>query len=150
MAKSKNKEKIEELEKRIAELDHNWKRALADYANLEKRVAEEKKAIGDFANMVLLLELLPILDNLSKAAHSLKNEGLDLVLKQFKDILEKVGVKEFGRSGDHFNPEIHEALSVDDDAENEKIVEVFTPGFLLHDRLLRPARVKVGKKNDQN
>ena len=82
------------LEKRIGDIENQWKRALADYRNLEKRVDKEKAAFIKLANATLIDKLLPVLDSLEKCGEHLKNKGLNFTLAQFKKVLESEEVKE--------------------------------------------------------
>jgi molecular chaperone GrpE len=86
MNKDSDVQKNTELEEQIQELENNWKRALADYKNLEKRVAEEKEGIVSFSNLVLISELIPVLDNLEMLEKHIDDIGLKLVVKEFKQI----------------------------------------------------------------
>ncbi|HSX39824.1 MAG TPA: nucleotide exchange factor GrpE [Candidatus Saccharimonadales bacterium] len=135
------------LEERISELENNWKRALADYKNLEKRVSEEKEALRDFANLVLLSRLLPILDNLEMAQVHLNDEGLKYTIKEFKQVLEDEGLREIDPTNKEFDAATMEAVEMVDGEEN-KVIEPLRKGYLLRDKLIRPARVKVGKKKE--
>jgi molecular chaperone GrpE len=137
MAKQKNLEH--------EELQQKYLRALADYQNLEKRVEREKDLFVKFANSILILKMLPILDNLERAGEHLKDQGLDLVIKQFQESLSQEGIKEIEAAGAEFNPEIHEAIEKVP-GEEGKVVEVLEKGYKLGDRVIRPAKVKIGGK----
>lgn len=146
MVKTKDKEKIKELEARVEELTNNWKRALADYSNLEKRIASERQNLTTFSKQLLIIELLPVLDNLVRAARNLKDEGLNLVVREFEGILQNFGVKEFGRTGENFDPNLHEVVAVNGSETEGKIIEVFSKGYKINDKMVRTAKVKVGQK----
>jgi len=137
-------EKIKHLEGRIQELENNWKRAVADYRNLERRTAEEQVAFASFANQILLRELLPVLDALESAVDHLKDEGLGLAVTKFKNILGDFNVREIDVAEKIFDATIMEAIETVDGEEN-KVVAVTEKGYMIGDRILRPARVKVGK-----
>lgn len=122
-----------------------FKRARADYLNLEKRVASEKEVIVSFANEVLIARLLPFLDGLEKAAGDVKSEGLNLVLNEFKKVLIEAGVSEIEAKDKMFDPNFHEAVEVAE-GEEGKVVEVVRKGYVLRGKVIRPGRVKVGKK----
>ena len=92
------------------ELEGQLKRALADYQNLEKRVEEERKLLSKLSASLLIEKLLPVLDNLEKAQIHLKDQGLEIVIKQFEDILTQEGVEEIAAEGAQFNPHYHEAI----------------------------------------
>lgn len=137
------KQKIEDLEKKIEELENSWKRALADYKNLEKRVEEDKKSWGLFANENLLLNLLPVLDNLEKVLEHSKDEGIKITLKEFLSILKASGLEEIDPKGEIFDPMKMEAIEVIEGKKDE-IVETVSKGYFLNKKLIRPAKVKVG------
>lgn len=131
----------------IEELTNRWKRALADYQNLEKRGQAEKASLIRFANEELILKLLPVLDSLEKAAEHLTNKGLDLILKQLRQVFEEEGLEEIVCLNQKFDPSFSECLEVIP-AENEDLVaEIIQKGYKLNGRVIRPAKVKVtGKK----
>lgn len=143
------KEKNIVLEAQNKDLDNKLKRALADYQNFEARVAREKKEFFDFAKTEIVLEFLPILDNLERAAKSIKDSGLQFVLKQFSDTLEKQGILAFAEKGETFDPHKHDCVEVVSGEEN-KIIEVLEKGFKLKDKIIKPAKVKVGKNQVKN
>lgn len=132
-------------DKQIEELTNNWKRALADYQNLEKRMSQEKKEWGKFATGDLILKLLPVLDNLEKAARHLKNTGLNLALKQFLDVLRNEGLEPLEVVGKEFNPQEMECLEVVAGDEENKVAEEVRRGYKLEGKVLRVAQVKVTK-----
>lgn len=140
-----NDKKTQELKKTLQEMENNWKRALADYRNLEKRVAEEKEDISKFANFVLVSQLLPILDNLELLGKHSSDDGLDLIIKEFKSVLESTGVEEIRiAQGDVFDPLLMEAIeAVQDDLDTPLVAEIVQAGYKLGSKLLRPARVNV-------
>ena len=98
-----------------------------------------------------MTELLPVLDNFERAASNKEasledyQKGIDMIFNQFNDILKKAGVEAFGEKGDEFDPNIHSAvMHIDDENEKENvIVDVFSKGYKLGDRVLRAAVVKV-------
>lgn len=128
---------------RCEELENNWKRALADYKNLEKRVAEEREVFLTFANASLILRVLSVLDNLEMTSMHNDDEGLKMTIKEFKRILEEEGVKEINVDGKDFDSESMEAIEKVPGDEN-KVIEVLQKGYLFKNKVLRPARVKVG------
>ena len=128
--------------KKIEELTNNWKRALADYQNLQKRYEKEKVEFAQYANSTLILRLLSVLDCLEKVQSYLKDNGLDLAIKEFKNVLADEGLKEVEAQGKRFNPEEMEAIEKVD-GEEEKVIEVLAKGYFLKDKLIRPAKVKV-------
>ena len=129
--------------KKIKDLELKWKRALADYANLEKRINKEKEVFVKFSNAQLLENLLPILDDLERAGQHLKDQGLSLAISKFKEVLEKENLEEIKAQGEEFNPELMEAVEIVKGPKN-RVVEVVNKGYLLNNRVLRIAKVKVG------
>lgn len=129
-------------DQKTEELENQVKRTLADYQNLEKRVAEEKGEWVKMANKDLLLELLPVLDNLSLAQKHIQDEGLNLSVKQFLDVLQRVGVEKIDTQNQTFDPSTMEV--VEKTGDGEKVTEELRAGYKLFGKILRPAQVKVG------
>jgi molecular chaperone GrpE len=148
-----NGDRVKKLEEKVAELENNWKRALADYKNLERRTAEEKQEFAEFANMVLIQRLLPIVDNLQMLEKHISDTGLKMVIKEFKQVLENCGAVAMESQGKDFNADTMDCIETqdcDDDANN-KVLEVTTEGYKFKNKILRPAKVRVGKaKNGKN
>lgn len=139
----KKRKKDKKLEAKIKDLTNKWKRGLADYRNLEKRVIKEKEDFRKFASAALLEKLLPVLDSLENCEKHLKDKGLTLILEQFKKVLESEGLEEIKAEGEGFNPEFMEAIEMVK-GEKNKVVEVVLKGYKLNKKVLRPAKVKVG------
>src|SRR5581483_1809746 len=129
------------------DLEEKYLRALADYQNLEKRVAREKESFVKFSNAILILKMLPVLDNLERANEHLKDQGIELVIKQFKDALSSEGVTEIEAEGQQFNPEHHEAVEKVQ-GEEGKVVKVTERGYKMGDKVIRQAKVTIGGKNN--
>ena len=143
--------KIEELEKELAASKEAHIRTLAEYDNYRKRTVKEKEATYGDAKASTITELLPVLDNFDRALgvdssdfESYK-KGVEMIYQNFTEILKKLGAEAFGEKGEQFDPNFHNGvMHVEDDSfgENE-IAEVFSKGYKLGDRVLRPAMVKV-------
>jgi molecular chaperone GrpE len=142
----KLKNKIIEIETKTIELENNWKRALADYQNLQKRTAEEKLNFINFANSTLIRKLLPILDNLEMTQKHLDDDGLKMIIKEYYQVLFDEGVAGIETEGKDFDPAVMEAVEMVEGPEN-KVISIVQKGYLLNGKLLRPARVNVGKGN---
>ena len=152
--KKKVKKLEGELEKKEAELSEandKYTRLFAEYDNFRKRTAKEKEGIYADAYIDALSQILPVLDNLERAAafenadaESLK-KGLELTLKSFSETLEKMGVHEIEALGKTFDPNLHNAvMHVDDESFGEsEVVEVFAKGYARGDKVLRHSMVKV-------
>jgi len=145
MVKPKKPEKAgqSQLKQQIEGLTEKWKRAVADYRNLEMRMAKEKEEWVKFGNRVLLMQVLEILDDLERAKEHVKDGGLGLIIDKFRRLLQDQGVSEL-EVGKEFDPNVMECVDLVSGEKNE-IVRVEQKGYLYHDRLLRPAKVKVGK-----
>ncbi len=137
----------DELKKHAEEWKAKYLRALADYQNLEKRTHSEKEESRRFAIEVFLERLLPVIDTLERATRHLNDQGLALALKEFEAALSEFGVTKIETVGRVFNPHEMECVEVVGGEEN-KVVEELQPGYRLHDKILRVAKVKVGKKKE--
>lgn len=141
-------EEIEALRREIAERDDKYLRMAAEYDNFRRRSREEKDATYEVALTDTVGELLPIIDNLERAAGfddgEKVKEGLIMIAKSVTAVFEKLGVEEFGKVGDTFDPNIHNAvLHVEDEAYGEgEIVEVFQKGYRKGKHIIRFAMVK--------
>lgn len=147
-----HKAEIEELRKEKAEIKDKFLRALAEMDNQRKRLEREKSEFYQFALGDLLKEILMVLDNFERA---LKNrdqtddksfqEGVELIYKQFQDMIRKQGLTPVGAEHQKFDPSAHHAVLTEesDQIDEPEIGEVFQKGYFLNDRLLRPALVKV-------
>lgn len=148
----KNKEKEEKPEEikqddnkvRLEECENKYKRALADYQNLEKRVIEEKREWVEIANKDLLLKILPVLDTLMLAQEHSKDQAVAISISQFIDILKQQGVKKIETVGRKFDPILMEAVEVKKGKE-AVVLEELRAGYTLYDKVLRAAGVIVGK-----
>ena len=139
---------IEELKAKITETEDKYLRMAAEYENFRRRSREEKDATYENAMADTVKELLPIIDNLDRAAAFTEGdkvlEGLVLTAKATASVFEKLGVEEYGKPGDIFDPNIHNAVfHIDDDSYGEgEIVEVFQKGYRKGKHIIRFAMVK--------
>ena len=149
---AKNKElgdSLEKAQKEHDELQDKYLRVCAEYDNFRKRTQKERDGIFTDAYSDALKEILPIFDNLERAALYTEpdklTEGLELIFKSAKEMLSKLGVEEFGAVGDKFDPNIHNAvMHIDDDSVGEdEIIEVFQKGYKRGEKIIRHAMVKV-------
>lgn len=149
---------IESLKKAFAEEEakaekylSNWQRAQADFANYKKRTEQERGDIVKAANAGLILNLLPVIDDLERALDHMSGklasskwvDGIVLIYRKFMAILEANGVSEIKAVGEQFDPCHHEA-GAHIDGEEGKVVAVLQKGYMINDRVLRPAMVGVG------
>lgn len=141
--------KLADKEEELAALTDQYQRMLAEYANYKRRTEQEKQQIGAYTKADVLSALLTSVDNMEKAIAAPAGEdyktGVDLVLRQFMEALEKLGLETVGVEGEPFDPNVHNAVMREDtDGIDEEIVTaVFQKGYKLGDRVLRPAMVKV-------
>ena len=137
--------KAAELQKQIEEVTARWKRAVADYQNLEKRIAEEKQNWVKFAAKNFIVGLLPVVDDLEKANAYLKDAGLGLALSKLDTVLKQAGVEKFGTVGRVFDINTMEAVSTEEAAEDKRVVRQVCAGYNMFGSVIRPAKVVVGK-----
>ena len=145
------------LEEEIESLKDQILRAKAEVQNVRRVAEQEVRKARLYGIESLAKNFLSVGDNLERAVESLNDEskpedleeGLRLILKSYEDALETGGVISIDPKGELFNPEQHEALSVieNEDLEPNSIIEVIQRGFMIQDRVLRPAKVIVTKKN---
>lgn len=136
----------EDKNKEIETLTNSWKRAVADYQNLEKRVSKEREDFVKFSNLLIISRLIGLLDNLEMVKTHLRDEGLDIVCKELKNIILEHGVREMALEiGGEFDPNLAECVeAVVADFDN-KIIEIVAKGYIIGERVVRPAKVKVSK-----
>lgn len=143
-------DRVAALEAERDEAIDRWKRAAADFDNYRKRVAREREEYTAFANERLVKELLPIVDDLERALAAVREheeatveEGVRLVHRALGALLERNGVRVIETDG-KFDPHVHEALlSQPSEAEEGSVIDVVQKGYLLGDRVVRPARVVI-------
>ena len=143
-------EKMEGLAKLVADVNDKYLRLAAEYDNYRKRTAKEKESIYGDAKADTIKPLLAVYDNLERGIAQydeadVHRQGLELILRQFSEALTKLGVTEIEAKGQPFDPEKHNAVMhvEDEEAGENTVVEVFQKGFMLGDKVLRFAMVKV-------
>jgi molecular chaperone GrpE len=145
-------EEKEKAEKYLA----NWQRAQADFVNFKRRTEQERAEVNSFANSTLILNLLPALDDLERALEHVNEDvegspwvdGIKLIYKKLQTTLEAQGLAEIDAEGKDFDPNFHEAVMCVD-GEDDKVIEVIQKGYKYRDRVIRPAKVKVGKRKEE-
>lgn len=143
-------DEIIEIKKELEEKDDRLKRLMAEFDNFKKRSGKEREMLYNSLVADIIKSLLPVVDNLEKAASAMSTDegykqGVELVLKQFKDVLSAQGVSEIETVGTTFDPELHEAVSsVVDEALGEKeIKEEFRKGYKIGNKVIRHSMVVV-------
>ena len=146
-----NKDAIIAAQKRdLEDQEERIKRLMAEFENFKKRSSKEREHLYNSIIGDIITSFLPIIDNLEKAVQAKTDDqefkqGIEMVLKQFKDVLASNGVKEIESVGQTFNPELHEAItSVSDDTLGiQEIKEEYRKGYMLGDRVIRHSLVVV-------
>jgi molecular chaperone GrpE len=138
------------LQDEVRRLNDRYLRTLADFENYRKRVDREKADFFRHALANTFRDLIPVLDNFDRALEHAEegddfHKGVLLIYKQLFDVLEKAGLRSIDQSGVPFDPNIHEAVVREDNPSvpSHTVVAILQKGYFLHDRLLRPAMVKV-------
>ncbi len=150
----KDLEKIRELielqKKELEEKDDRLKRLMAEFENFKKRSSKERENLYNSLIADISISLLPVIDNLEKAAEVKTDDenykqGIELVLKQFKDVLKSNGVTEIEAVGKTFNPEFHEAITsvVDENLGVQEIKEEYRKGYMIGNKVIRHSLVVV-------
>ena len=146
--------RIGELEQELSALKDQYLRKQADFENFRKRMLREKEEAIAYANKQLLLDMVTVIDDFERAIQSAEesrdfdsfHDGIVLIEKQLVGMLErKWGLKRFDSAGEPFDPQRHEALMTEEVSgpDESVVLEDFQKGYLLHDRVLRSAKVKV-------
>ncbi|MBQ3320446.1 MAG: nucleotide exchange factor GrpE [Spirochaetia bacterium] len=155
------KEQIQKLEAEKAEMKDQFLRKAADFDNFRKRLIRDKEDAVSFANTSLLTDLIDVLDDFERAEAAAKKSqdfetlanGVDLIEKRLATLLEKKwGLTKYVPLNEAFDPEKHEALMMTEspDVKEATVAEVFQNGYILHDRVIRHAKVKVSMPAKNN
>lgn len=161
MAKKKTEDfeklqvELDSLKELTIQLENQLKRAVADYHNLEKRVAEGRSELTKWGTGELINKILPALDHLDKALNGANEQdrqsgwfkGVELAVKELSQVLQSEGLEEIVSDG-QFDPNLHEAVDTRE-GENNKIMEVVRKGYTLNGKVLRPVAVVVGREESR-
>jgi len=155
-------EDIESLKKALAEEKEksekylaNWQRAQADFINYKRRNEQERAEVVNYANSTLILNMLPVLDDLERALAGVPDElarspwldGIKHIYRKLQAVLEAQGISVIEAEGKDFDPNFHEAVMAVE-GEEGKVVEEISKGYKLRDRVIRPTKVKVGRVSE--
>jgi molecular chaperone GrpE (heat shock protein) len=149
---------MEKLEEENAQLKEAAMRVTADFYNYRQRIEKEKERLNALAAEKAIKELLPVLDNLDMALSSSCGDdsekirsGVEIIRKQFLDVLCKLGLEPIDAVGKDFDPSMHEALAIEEvEPERDgKVLEEYQKGFILGGKVLRASKVKVGKSESK-
>ncbi|MEK6868002.1 MAG: nucleotide exchange factor GrpE [Nanoarchaeota archaeon] len=134
-------------EQKICELTKTLQLLQADFENYRKRAEKDNAEFKRYATKQLVIDLLPVLDNFELALKSINDPGVKMIYAQLFDIMEKHGLKQINPEG-KFDPKQHEALLQEEsEKEQNTILEVLQKGYIVGDTIVRPARVKIARKN---
>jgi len=145
----------EQLLAELQEINGKYLRLYAEFENYKKRVSKDKEELVKYGNESLLYEILPFIDHLEMALKHASNEvssglvqGVEITLRDLRKTLEKFGLTAIEADGKPFDPVVHHAMSQVErnDTEDNTVVEEFRRGYMLRDKVLRPALVAVSKK----
>lgn len=153
-------EKVESLKKEAAENHDRLLRVAAEFENYKKRAAREMNDFRKFANESFVKAMLPVVDSLDLAIESSSNdkhannsmvEGVNMTLKEILKVFEQFGVKRFESIGNTFDPSLHQAVMQEETKAHpdNTVLKELQKGYMIHDRLLRPAMVVVSKNTTE-
>ena len=149
--KSKTSAETDKLKAELESKNDLLLRTAAEFDNFKKRTERERAGVAEFAKANVIKELLPILDNIDRASIMEDKtsadyiKGIELIVKQFEGLGDKLGIKQVAQVGDTFDPNLHEAvMHIEDENLGENVVaEVLQKGYKIGDTVIRPAMVKV-------
>lgn len=156
-------EDVTALKARLAELEstadqylNSWKRSQADFINYKRRVEQERAEVARLANAALIINVLPVLDDLERALYGLDVrlagltwvDGIRLIYRKLQLVLENSGVTEVKADGEPFDPTVHEAIT-EAEGEEGKVLATVQKGYKLGERVIRPALVVVGRGKEE-
>lgn len=143
---------LEEAQAKATENLDGWKRSQAEFINYKNRIQRDREA--DYASMKgdIIKKVLPVLDDLERALANRPEDsswasGMELIARKFQNILEAEGVKRIETKGQPFDPNFHEAISSEpsEDVESGHVIDVVQSGYILGERVIRPAMVRVAQ-----
>ncbi len=153
-------EEREKLSEELKQLNDKYIRLYAEFENYKKRVSKDKEELIKYANEEIIYQLLAVIDSLELALKHATNEnvpegfiqGVEFTLKELKKILGNFGLSPIESEGKPFDPSVHHAMTQveRDDLEENMVVEEMRKGYMLKDKVLRPALVAVSKKRGDN
>lgn len=145
-------QQLKEAESRIVEYKDGWARSQAEFQNYKKRVERDNEAFKVSTKGDIIKKVLPVLDDLERALQNRPADdawasGIELVARKFQNILDMEGVKKIEAQGAAFDPNFHEAISHEpsDEVESGHVIEVIQNGYVIGERVIRPALVRVAQ-----
>ncbi len=149
---------LEEEKSKAERCLNNWQRAEADLANFKRRAEQEKSDLIKYANASLIGKILPVLDDFERAIGTIPEDvsssgwvdGIKLIDRKLRNLLEQEGVTPIEALGQEFDPHVHEAVMREEgEGDLEVVVEELQKGYKLNDRVIRPTMVKVGRRSSK-
>jgi len=141
---------VQKLQEDLDNTTDRLKRLMAEFDNFKKRASKEREQLYNSLVADIMMAFLPVMDNLEKAINTNTGDegykqGMELVAKQFKDVLKSFGLEEIKTEGEIFNPILHEAVSSiqDDTKESQEIIEEFRKGYIIGNKVIRHSMVIV-------
>jgi molecular chaperone GrpE len=147
-------QQLAETEAQVAEFRDQWLRSVADYKNYKRRADTEREELKRNANASFILKLLPIVDDFERAVNNVSPDvaetpwwmGTRMIAQKFSTLLESEGVTAIESVGQEFDPNLHHAVMYEEaQGQDEQVIAELQKGYKIHERVLRPAMVKVGK-----
>ena len=146
------KRRVEEAEAKLAESVDGWQRSQAEFQNYKKRVERDNEMMRANMKGDIVKKILPVLDDLERAMQNRPTDepwtdGIELIVRKFQTILDGEGVKKIEAEGVEFNPNFHEAISNEpsEEVESGHVIAVVQNGYMLGERVVRPALVRVAQ-----
>lgn len=161
-AQEQSQASVEELQKLLAEeqkkaadFKDRWQRSFADFQNLKRRTDNERASLSSEAREKLLVKILPIVDDFERALQNVPEEmkntpwlnGVSLIEKKLKTLLDQEGVAEIPSLNEEFNPRLHEAVQhTETEGDKDFVAEVYQKGYKMGDKVIRPSMVRVERR----
>ena len=146
------KKQLEEAEAKASEHKDSWMRSQAEFQNYKKRIERDNEAMRVHMKGEIVKKVLPLLDDLERALQNRPAEeswenGIELIVRKFQSVLESEGIKKIEAEGAEFDPNFHEAISNEpnDEVESGHVIAVVQNGYMLGERVIRPALVRVAQ-----
>jgi len=146
------KRQLEDTENKLAETVDGWQRSMADFQNYKRRVERDNELVKSSMKGELIKKVLPVLDDLERALQNRPEDtgwsnGIELIARKFQNLLDAEGVKRIEAKGVAFDPAFHEAISHEPSemVESGQVIDVVQNGYMLGERVIRPALVRVAQ-----
>ena len=154
--KKEPNQELEQMQSKLDEYTNMLKHLQADFENYTKRVQKEKSEFSQYASYKVLSRIVNIVDDFEKALETLQTtytkeqlEGLSIIYKQLHKVLVEEGVKPIESLGNKFDPFKHEVMDIIEGDEDNIVVNELQKGYIMHDKILRPSKVSISKKKEE-